>query len=76
MRLLQREVPRLRTCQERRAMREQYPPDTISATPHFKKRTHCQPGRHHLEITNDNTQCTKCINVYFKNFRNAETLII
>ena len=36
MRLLRREVPRLRTCQEQRATCEQYPPGTISATLHFE----------------------------------------
>ena len=66
MQLLWREVPRLWTHQEWRAMGEQYPPGMISATPHFKKWTYHPPGAHHTEITNDNTQCTKCINIYLK----------
>ena len=64
MRLLQWEVPGLCTCQERRATREQYPPGMISATSHFKMWTRCLPGASRVEITNDDAQCTKCINVY------------
>ena len=44
MRLLRWEVPRLWTCQERRATREQYPPGTISATLCFWDGLNCLPG--------------------------------
>ena len=63
MRLLRWEVPGLCTRQERRATHEQYPPGTISATSHFKMRTRCLPGASRVEITNDDAQCTKCINI-------------
>ena len=65
MRLLWWEVPRLHTHQKQRATCEQYPPRAISATLYFKKQTHCPPAASHVEITN-NTQCTKCINIYSK----------
>ena len=64
MQLLQREVPGLCTCQEQRATCEQYPPRMISAISHFKMQTRCPPGASRVEITNDNAQCTKCINFY------------
>ena len=64
MQLLRREVPGLYTCQERRVTREQYPPGMTSAISHFKMQTCCPPGASQVEITNNDAQCTKCINVY------------
>ena len=44
------------------------PTGMISVTLHFKKRTRCPPSASRVEVTNDNAQCTKCINVYSKFF--------
>ena len=65
MQLLRQELPRLRTCQERWATREQYPPGTISATLRLRDGLDRLPSTNCVEITNENANCTKCINVYF-----------